>query len=198
MPNVTQSPQEPDQKARNYGQPPMPRRPRPLSERGTPDRRLGSVGASAAAIAPFDRAARAPPRVAGTGSIEDPGHGPPLLLPAAGDSLPDSLGAYLGEIGKRSLLTAQEEVVLAKAIELGRQIVTEPARAIFSLWEWTTRQTEHETRASKSAYRLPFAAEAERMVRAALAAALTEGPLPMPPAIPAISAGGRTGDRCAR
>ena len=113
-------------------------------------------------------------------------------MPAGGDALADSLGAYLGEIGKLSLLTAEEEVVLAKAIQLGRQIVHEPERAILSLWDWTTRQTEHHTRVSKPAYRLPFGAEANRIVRSALEAA--EGPLALPPDIPAVGAGGRVSD----
>ena len=85
---------------------------------------------------------------------------------------------YLGEIRGVRLLTAEEEVVLAKAIELGRQIVAAPERAIFSLWDWTRRETERDTRATEPAYGLPFALEAERMVRSALRAAAAEGALP--------------------
>ncbi len=86
------------------------------------------------------------------------------------------------------LLTAEEEVVLAKEIELGRQIVAEPERAIFSLWDWTRRETERETRASDPSYRLPFAVEAERMVRSALRAAAVTGTLPALPDIGALGA----------
>src|SRR5450756_6232 len=163
------------------------------SERRAPDRIPGPRRLETGGIEAVDRVAP-PPGRPGTGSIEDSGRRPSELVPADGDSLGDTLDAYLGAIGKLSLLTAEEEVVLAKAIVLGRQIVAEPERAIFSLWEWTRRETERETRASDPAYRLPFEVEADRIVRSALEAAAGEGALPAPPDIGALGAGRPTRD----
>ena len=130
-----------------------------------------------------DRVEPASDRPART-SIEDARGSPSEIVPADGDSL----GAYLGEISKVPLLTAEEEVVLAKSMALGRQIVAEPELAIFSLWDWAHRETERETRASDPAYRLPFEAEAERMVRTALRTAAADGTLPPPPDIGTVGA----------
>jgi RNA polymerase sigma factor (sigma-70 family) len=120
--------------------------------------------------------------------IEDADRGPPATVPALAGLLNDSLGAYLEAIGRLSLLTAEEETVLGKAIVLGRQIEAEPERAILSLWEWTTRETERDTRASNPVYRLPFGTETERIIRSAVEAAAAEGSLPPPPDIPRVRA----------
>src|SRR3989304_4355361 len=167
---------------RNYGTRRMWRRADALSDRTRAARPPSPVRDDAGAVLRSDRVAPAAPGRAGADSIEDTRGRPPGVGPAA------------REIGKLSLLTAEEEVVLAKAIELGRQIVGEPERAVFSLWEWTTRETERETRASHPAYRLPFAAEAERIVRSALEAAVAEGCFPAPPDIPPVGDGGRAGE----
>ncbi len=81
----------------------------------------------------------------------------------------DPLRMYLREIGRVALLTAEEEVVLAKAVELGETIVEAPGRGIVSLHEWTTHDTEHKTRTAKPQHRLPFGPEAHTMVRDAVA-----------------------------
>src|SRR5450756_1115447 len=81
----------------------------------------------------------------------------------------DSVHMYLREIGRVALLTAEEEVVLAKAIELGEQLVEAPGKGMVSLHEWTLHDTERKTRTAKPQHRLPLGPEAERMVHDAIA-----------------------------
>ncbi|HEY8868709.1 MAG TPA: sigma-70 factor domain-containing protein, partial [Candidatus Limnocylindrales bacterium] len=83
----------------------------------------------------------------------------------------DPVRMYLREIGKVALLTAEDEVVLAKAIELGEFLVEAPWKGIVSLHEWTLHETEPKTRTAKPQHRLPFGPEAEKMVADAIAAA---------------------------
>jgi RNA polymerase primary sigma factor len=81
----------------------------------------------------------------------------------------DPVRMYLREISKVALLTAEGEVVLAKAIELGEQLVEAPGKGIVSLHEWTTHDTERRTRTTEPQHRLPFGPEAHTMVRNAIA-----------------------------
>jgi RNA polymerase sigma factor (sigma-70 family) len=80
----------------------------------------------------------------------------------------DAMRLYLRDIARVPLLTAEEEVVLAKGMELGRQIRTEPAAALLSLREWTLHGTESKTRTAKRQHALPYGPEAQALVAAAL------------------------------
>ena len=88
----------------------------------------------------------------------------------------DPVRMYLKEIGKVALLTAEEEVVLAKAIELGEQIIIEPWKAVLSLHEWILHDTERKTRTTKPQHRLPFGEETHRIVADALGGPGRRGP----------------------
>ena len=83
-------------------------------------------------------------------------------------AIDDSVRMYLRDIGKVALVTAEEEVVLAKAIELGEWMVDVPWKGMIALHEWTTHDTERKTRTTKPQHRLPFGAETHAMVRAAV------------------------------
>jgi RNA polymerase primary sigma factor len=69
----------------------------------------------------------------------------------------DPVRMYHKEIGKVALLTAEEEVVLAKAIELGELAVEDPARALVNLYTWVSTNSEPKARsmAAMRAFDLP-------------------------------------------
>ena len=80
----------------------------------------------------------------------------------------DPVRMYLKEIGKVALLTAEEEVVLAKAIELGELIVEDPARALVNLYTWVTLETEPKARAMAAMRAFDLPKESPRVTRDAI------------------------------
>ena len=82
----------------------------------------------------------------------------------------DSTRLYLREIARVPLLTAEEEVMLAKTMELGKRIESDPASAVLDLHVWGVSNSEPKARTSHPRYHHVFGEESGRIVRAALSA----------------------------
>jgi RNA polymerase primary sigma factor len=129
----------------------------------------------AVAVEETDKPWEEPPAKLDAEEAEEPTQEEIEALAADMVGIDDPVRMYLKEIGKVALLNAEEEVVLAKAIELGEQIIDEPWKAVQSVWHWTKNQTELKTRTKFPQHRLPYTEESDRIVREAIKAAEQDG-----------------------
>jgi RNA polymerase primary sigma factor len=106
-------------------------------------------------------AARATPAASADEPDEVPEHDDTL-------DIEDSTRLYLREIARVPLLTAEEEVMLAKTMELGKRIESDPASAVLDIHVWGVNDTEPKARTKHSRYKHVFVDEATRVVRSAL------------------------------
>ena len=111
----------------------------------------------------------APPATAGkTAAKSKEGEEDLEALAADLIGIDDPVRMYLKEIGKVALLTAEEEVVLAKAIELGELAVEDPARALVNLYTWVTLDSEPKARSMAAMRAFDLPKESPRVTRDAI------------------------------
>nr|AIA14223.1 RNA polymerase sigma factor, sigma-70 family [uncultured bacterium] len=114
-----------------------------------------------------DIPAVAQPKTASSSDADDDDDADAVVDDAALD-VEDSTRLYLREIARVPLLTAEEEVMLAKTMELGKRIESDPASAVLDLHVWAVNDTEPKARTTHPKYPHRFAGEAARVVNAAL------------------------------
>ena len=110
------------------------------------------------------------PRSRKASPADDPDQEPEAVVSDDLLDIEDSTRLYLREIARVPLLTAEEEVMLAKTMEIGLRIATDPALAILDLHEWVVNGTEPTARAKHPRYQLPHGDVAARIVGEAVAA----------------------------
>jgi RNA polymerase primary sigma factor len=105
----------------------------------------------------------------------------------------DPVRMYLKEIGKVALLTAEEEVVLAKAIELGELVVEDPGRALTDLYTWVLSNSEPKARSMAAMRAFDLPKESPRVARDAIDWWVARGETIEPPPVK-FSKARRAGD----
>src|SRR5215210_9075124 len=124
---------------------------------------VGEDAEARASKLPTDAPAKLDPE-----ELEEPTAAELEALSADMIGIDDPVRMYLKEIGKVALLTAEEEVVLAKAIELGELAVEDPARALVNLFTWVSTNSEPKARSMAAMRAFDLPKEAPHVTRDAI------------------------------